>query len=79
MLTFTVRCFYLFFLRSIHERGNGVSDNACPSSHPDKNGALCYPKCRSGYHGVGKDSVQSMLLKAFHKAKTKLREWQEST
>ena len=33
-------------------RGVGVPVSAC-NSNQDKNGALCYPKCRSGYTGVG--------------------------
>eukprot|EP00300_Choanocystis_sp_HF-7_P036683 c52567_g1_i1.p1 GENE.c52567_g1_i1~~c52567_g1_i1.p1 ORF type:complete len:589 (+),score=89.73 c52567_g1_i1:44-1810(+) len=34
-------------------RGVGTVPQSCPSSHPSRDAALCYPNCRSGYHGVG--------------------------
>ena len=39
-------------------RGVGKPISACPSDK-EKDGALCYPKCRSGYHGVGPVCWQS--------------------
>lgn len=33
-------------------RGVGKPVHSCPSNK-DKNGALCYPKCKEGYHGIG--------------------------
>jgi hypothetical protein len=33
-------------------RGIGTVPNSCADDE-DKNGALCYPKCREGYHGIG--------------------------
>ncbi|CDW91799.1 UNKNOWN [Stylonychia lemnae] len=35
-----------------HGRGAGKVITDCHNDE-DKNGALCYPKCRDGYHGVG--------------------------
>ena len=39
-------------------RGIGKPISACPSDK-EKSGLLCYPKCRSGYHGVGPVCWQS--------------------
>jgi len=39
------------WLRS-HGRGAGKVLTTCPPDQ-DKNGALCYPRCRKGYRGVG--------------------------
>ena len=39
--------------RRSYGRGAGHPLNACPADAPDKNGLLCYPKCRDGYIGVG--------------------------
>ena len=33
-------------------RGVGTPLDTCPEGQ-DKNGALCYPQCQSGYNGVG--------------------------
>jgi hypothetical protein len=33
-------------------RGAGVPIHAC-ADNMDKDGALCYPKCKAGFHGVG--------------------------
>jgi len=33
-------------------RGVGAPIHAC-ADNMDKDGALCYPKCKSGFHGVG--------------------------
>ena len=38
--------------RESYGRGVGAPVNACHENE-DKNGALCYPKCREGFHGVG--------------------------
>ena len=37
---------------NINFPGLGKEDT-CPRARPDKNDGLCYPNCRSGYHGVG--------------------------
>jgi hypothetical protein len=42
-----------FCYRRTYGRGAGYPLNACPANAPDKNGLLCYPKCRDGYIGVG--------------------------
>lgn len=39
-------------MRSAYDRGVGVPPDACPPRHR-KQAGLCYPKCRSGYDGVG--------------------------
>jgi hypothetical protein len=33
-------------------RGAGIPIHAC-ADNMDKDGALCYPKCKPGFHGVG--------------------------
>lgn len=38
--------------RQSHGRGVGKPLSTCPATE-DKNGLLCYPKCQSGYTGVG--------------------------
>ncbi len=35
-----------------HGRGAGAPIHAC-ADNMDKDGALCYPKCKAGFHGVG--------------------------
>ena len=35
-----------------HGRGAGTPIHAC-ADNMDKDGALCYPKCKAGFHGVG--------------------------
>uniref|UniRef100_A0A914PLM5 Secreted protein n=1 Tax=Panagrolaimus davidi TaxID=227884 RepID=A0A914PLM5_9BILA len=38
--------------RTTYGRGVGKPISWCPADE-DKNGALCYPKCKDGYLGVG--------------------------
>ena len=38
-------------------RGVGSVPDSCHGSNPDKNGALCYPTCQSGYYGVGNRKI----------------------
>jgi len=47
------RIYEPFCYRRSYGRGAGYPLNACPTNAPDKNGLLCYPKCRDGYVGVG--------------------------
>lgn len=41
-----------FCYKQTYGRGVGVPLSTCPSNQ-DKNGALCYPQCNSGYSGAG--------------------------
>lgn len=47
------RLYEPFCYRRSYGRGAGYPLNACPTNAPDKDGLLCYPKCRDGYVGVG--------------------------
>uniref|UniRef100_A0AC34FP00 Uncharacterized protein n=1 Tax=Panagrolaimus sp. ES5 TaxID=591445 RepID=A0AC34FP00_9BILA len=52
---FTTLCFVYADLgcwRTTYGRGVGKVITAC-SDDEEKNGALCYPKCKDGYYGVG--------------------------
>ena len=54
---------FLFIVyRDSQDRGAGVINNACPSSHPDLweflDYEFCYPNCRSGYTGKGKERLK---------------------
>lgn len=40
-----------FCWKKTHGRGVGGVPSACPNG--EKSGALCYPKCKRGFHGVG--------------------------
>ena len=31
----------------------GYNSTSCPGNKPDKTAGLCYPRCKSGYHGAG--------------------------
>ena len=44
--------------RRAYSRGVGVPVSTCPANK-QKDGLLCYPFCREGYHGVGPDCWQS--------------------
>ncbi len=41
-----------FFGKNTYGRGAGVPVSACPAGM-ERNGALCYPKCRVGFSGAG--------------------------
>jgi len=47
-----------FCYLSSHGRGAGTIPTECPPG-TEKNGALCYPACQSGYYGVGPVCWQS--------------------
>ena len=41
--------------RFSENRGVGKVPSVCPASRSDLDAGLCYPKCRSGYSGIGKE------------------------
>lgn len=47
------------YARESYNRGVGEAPSQCPRNKPEKDAGLCYPRCRSGFHGVGPVCWQS--------------------
>ena len=50
----------LGLFKNSYGRGAGIAMVCAPDE--EQNGALCYPKCKDGYHGVGPVCWQEMAV-----------------